>query len=268
MSQEIWHPLLIGPFLWLVGIAGMGSVAYVLLKWSGVEERRKELSWTLFVSMVLATILVIADLSRSWNLIPALWSAIAGGTFNVMGSWMSVGIVLLILGILFTLLLAIRNTGVKQLSAVVDTRGFESVMILLGVLLTIYSGFLIATTPGIPFWNTALIPLLWMISSSKSAVSLVKVLIYNESVSKSATKYGLGLSVTELISLFALINLAMYGSRAAKLSAETLAYGGLAIVFWVGVIILGILLPLFMGLVKKKGKVLGIAATVLSLMGA
>ncbi|MCC6066972.1 MAG: hypothetical protein LM562_04280 [Pyrobaculum sp.] len=56
--QEIWTPLLIGPFLWLAGLAGMGSVAYVLLRQARVGHL-KAFRWVLFISVVAATVFVV-----------------------------------------------------------------------------------------------------------------------------------------------------------------------------------------------------------------
>ncbi|AFA39448.1 Formate-dependent nitrite reductase, membrane component [Pyrobaculum oguniense TE7] len=269
--QEIWAPWLIGPFLWFAGIAGMGSVAYVLLKWIGVEEKRKELSWTLLISMALALVFVIADLSRPWNVASAIMSAVFGGTFGWTRSWMAVGIVLLLTGLLLTLLLALRNSGVKVLAPLTDAKWFDALLALVGIAITVYSGFLIAAAPGVPFWNTPLLPVLWIISASLCAVALVKLMIHHEAMSKAATRYGVALDAAELLAIFALINLALYGgSVAAKQSAHTLAYGELAPIFWIGLVGIGVVIPLLLGLImlKKENKYLGIAAAVLALIGA
>ncbi len=41
---------------------------------------------------------------------------------------------------------------------------FNGIFALLGVCCTIYSGFLLTQAVGISLWNTALIPLLWIMS--------------------------------------------------------------------------------------------------------
>jgi len=142
--QEIWNPWLIGPFLWLAGISGMTAVAYVLLKWSGVEEKRRELSWATFISIVLALVFVIADLSRPWNMPSAIMSAVFGGTFGWTRSWMAVGIALLLVMLVLTLLVVLRHTGAGALRPLVDAKWFDALLLLVGVAVMIYSGFLIA----------------------------------------------------------------------------------------------------------------------------
>ena len=118
--QEIWTPLLIGPFLWLAGLAGMGSVAYVLLRQARVDHL-KAFSWVLFISVVAATVFVVADLSRPWNLVNALPTSFFTGQFGLFRSWMAVGIVLLSVAMLLLFLVALRHTiNIKILNIVVD----------------------------------------------------------------------------------------------------------------------------------------------------
>ncbi|MEM4810857.1 MAG: molybdopterin oxidoreductase, partial [Thermofilum sp.] len=99
MFQEIWDPWLIGPFLWFAGIAGMGSVAYSLLRLFKIEEKLKELSLVIFASVVLGLVFVIADLSRPANMPAAILSSLAQGIFiaKLTESWMTLGITLLFL---------------------------------------------------------------------------------------------------------------------------------------------------------------------------
>ncbi len=139
------------------------------------------------------------------------------------------------------------------------------------LLVTIYSGFLIAAAPGIPFWNTALIPVLWMLSASVCAMALTELMIHRDDITKFIVRAGGGLKVAELIAVLALVNLAMYGtSTAAKTSGWALAYGPPAPAFWGGVVAVGILIPLAIGLVNWRREItlLLAAAAILALIGA
>jgi len=67
------------------------------------------------------------------------------------------------------------------------------------------------------------------------------------------------------------VNLAIYGgSAAARMSGWAHAYGPFAPAFWGGVVLMGILIPLAMGLVswKRENRALILAAAALALMGA
>jgi formate-dependent nitrite reductase membrane component NrfD len=269
--QEIWDPLLIGPFLWLAGMAGMGAVAYVLLRQAKVDNL-KTFSWVLFISIVAALVFVVADLSRPWNLVNALTTSFFTGKFGLFRSWMAVGIVLLSVAALLLFLVALRHTvNIKMLSAVVDAGWFGVLLAAVGLLVTIYSGFLIAAAPGVPFWNTALIPVLWLLSASVCALALTELLIHRDDVAKFTVRAGTALEVAELIAVLALVNLAIYGgTTAARSSGWALVYGPLAPAFWGGVVAVGILTPLAIGLVswRREIRLLLTVAAILALIGA
>jgi formate-dependent nitrite reductase membrane component NrfD len=269
--QEVWTPLLIGPFLWLAGLAGMGSVAYVLLRQAKVDNL-KAFSWVLFISIVVALVFVVADLSQPWNLVNALTTSFFTGQFGLFRSWMAVGIVLILVAMVLLFLVALRHTtNIKMLNAVVDAGWFGVLLAAVGVLVTIYSGFLIAAAPGIPFWNTPLLPVLWLLSASVCALALTELMIHRDDITKFTVRANIALEVAELIAVLALVNLAIYGvNTAASTSGWALAYGPLAPAFWGGVVAVGILIPLAIGLIswRREIKPLLTAAAILALIGA
>jgi protein NrfD len=269
--QEIWNPLLIGPFLWLAGLAGMGAVAYVLLRQAKVDNL-KAFSWVLFIAIVAATVFVVADLSRPWNLVNALTTSFFTGQFGLFRSWMALGIVLLSVAMVLLFLVALRHTtNIKMLNAVVDAGWFGVLLAAVGLLVTIYSGFLIAAAPGIPFWNTALIPVLWILSASVCALALTELMIHRDDVTKFTVRANIALEVAELIAVLALVNLAIYGgTTAAKTSGWALTNGPLAPAFWGGVVAVGILIPFAIELLswRREIKPLLTAAAILALIGA
>jgi protein NrfD len=256
--QEIWNPLLIGPFLWLAGIAGMGAVAYVLLRQAKVDNL-KAFSWVLFISIVATLVFVVADLSRPWNLVNALTTSFFTGKFGLFRSWMAVGIVLILVAMVLLFLVALRHTtNIKMLNAVVDAGWFGALLAAVGVLVTIYSGFLIAAA-------------LWLLSASVCALALTELMIHRDDTTKFIIRAGSGLKVAELIAVLALVNLAIYGgSTAARISGWALVYGPLAPAFWGGVVAVGILTPLAIGLVSWRREIrpLLTVAAILALIGA
>ncbi|MEM1517068.1 MAG: NrfD/PsrC family molybdoenzyme membrane anchor subunit [Thermofilum sp.] len=273
MFQEIWSPWLIGPFLWFAGIAGMGSVAYSLLRLFKIEEKLKELSLVIFASVVLGLVFVIADLSRPANMPAAILSSLAQGIFiaKLTESWMTLGITLLFLLLILSLLLTLRHAAVPALAKLTDAKWYLVLLALIGFLVTVYSGFLISSAPGIPFWNTALIPVLWVLSASICAIAVLKILVHSEHVSRFLTRAGLGLDIGELLALVALLNVPLYaGPEAARASAAALLVGPLAPAFWIGVVLVGVLAPMALGflLMRKEDRKLGLAAASLYLVGA
>ncbi|MGC8836187.1 MAG: NrfD/PsrC family molybdoenzyme membrane anchor subunit [Infirmifilum sp.] len=271
--QEIWSPWLIGPFLWLAGIAGMGSVAYALMKFSKVEEKLRELSFVIFASVVLGLFFVVADLSRPLNVPFAIISSLSQGVFiaKLAQSWMTIGITLLSLLLLMTFALVLRHTVAEGLSRITDRLWYLTLLAIIGFLVTIYSGFLISSASGVPFWNTGLIPLLWIISASICAIAVLKIMTRGEEIAHLLTRAGLSLDVAELVAVFALVASPLYaGPEAARESAQALVSGELAIYFWLGVVIVGIIVPIALGLqlLRREDRRLGLAAALCALLGA
>jgi len=56
-------------FLWFIGIAGMGSVAYFFV-------RRAALAYVIFGSLVVGLLFVVSHLGRWWNLPRTLWTMV------------------------------------------------------------------------------------------------------------------------------------------------------------------------------------------------
>jgi formate-dependent nitrite reductase membrane component NrfD len=273
MFQEVWNPVVLGFFLWFAGIAGMGSVAYVLMRLSKVEEKLKELSIVIFASIVLALVFVVADLSRPFNMPFAILQSLLSGTFivKIFVSWMSFGISVLALLLLLSLLILLRHTFMPGLQKLTDQKWYLVLTGLIGFLVVIYSGFLIADAPGIPFWNNSLIPVLWIFSASVCAVAILKILVKNESITRFLTRAGLALEIGELVSLAALMNVSLYsGIEAAQESAAELLLGSLASAFWLFVVIIGVLVPLSLGflLLKRENRNLALISAICGLIGA
>ncbi|MEM2597929.1 MAG: NrfD/PsrC family molybdoenzyme membrane anchor subunit, partial [Thermofilum sp.] len=238
-----------------------------------IEEKLKELSLVIFASVVLGLVFVIADLSRPANMPAAILSSLAQGIFiaKLTESWMTLGITLLFLLLILSLLLTLRHAAVPALAKLTDAKWYLVLLALIGFLVTVYSGFLISSAPGIPFWNTALIPVLWVLSASICAIAVLKILVHSEHVSRFLTRAGLGLDIGELLALVALLNVPLYaGPEAARASAAALLVGPLAPAFWIGVVLVGVLAPMALGflLMRKEDRKLGLAAASLYLVGA
>ena len=267
---------LIAIFLWLAGIAGMGSVAYY---W----YRRASLAITLLISIILALIFVVSDLTRPWNVPNAIFSALLTGTYNWF-SWMALGIVLLVIQLILLLVISYRHLvgdkikWLRWLSSMASSNIFVGIVSLFGFLVTIYSGFLISQASGIPLWNTPLIPVLWLVSASICAVALVEILWLLETKEHDerllgVTRIGFSIDLFELFVVLTFIYVSLtVGTLGTVLGAERIYRGELAPITWIGVIGLGITYPALVGIytlaTKKHNKALIISAAVLALLGA
>ncbi len=114
--------------------------------------------------------------------------------------------------------------------------------------LVIYTGFVLLASRPISFWNNPLLPILFVSVSIASGISLAEIIhtfspqdIGNPELLKAAGPWGV--SITALL-LFVYLAGNFYSSVTAKESLTYLLKGPLALLFYGGVVFLGLLLPL------------------------
>jgi len=264
---------LIAIFLWLAGIAGMGSVAYY---W----YRKASMAYTLLMSIILALIFVIADLTRPWNVPNAILTALVSGTYNWY-SWMALGIILLLIQTLLLLIVSANHVfkgRMRSLALIAESKTYLIILGFFGFLVTIYSGFLISQASGISLWNTPAIPILWILSASTCAVALIEIFVSASpetmsEIKETGVRIGFSIDVFEIFTILAFLYTAFtIGTVGASLGAEKILFGELSPLFWIGVIGLGTLYPAMVGaytiLTRKINRPLIISAAVLALIGA
>ncbi len=262
-------------FLWFVGIAGMGSVAYYFV-------RRRPLALVIFGSLAVGLLLVVSHLGRWWNLPRTLWIMVVNFDFN-FSSWMLIGITLLSVHLLATLILVIaqlpflsgRFGWLGWTKTLNDSNLFVGLFAALGVSVTVYSGFLITQAAGVPLWNTALIPVLWVISGSIAAIAVLELMYVvgwvDESVSAFGVRLGMGLDAAKLLAVLAFLHIGLtIGNAGARIGAQSMASGELALMTWGGIVAIGILVPLAIGaytVLRGKNKPLIALSAVSALAG-
>ncbi len=261
-------------FLWFVGIAGMGSVAYYFV-------RKAALSYVIFGSLAVGLVLVVSHLGRWWNLPRTLWVMVTSGIFNYT-SWMIVGIVLLSVHLVLSVIIVashipwLQRVGWLTWTATLSRANpYLALYAFLGFMATVYSGFLITQAAGIPLWNTSLIPVLWVVSGSIAAIAVIELMyvfgLIESNVSSLAVRLGIGLDAIKLLAVLGFLHVALaYGSAGARIGATAMASGEYALMTWGGVIGLGILVPLAIGaytVLVRKSKALLVVSSVAALAG-
>ncbi|MBI2848312.1 MAG: polysulfide reductase NrfD [Chloroflexi bacterium] len=113
-------------------------------------------------------------------------------------------------------------------------------------LMGIYSGFIMSYCQSVPFWNSALLPLVFLFAGVADGFALIMAIgLADPQVNILAAENGsrILLVVNALIIATYLWN-ANYTSQTSKYSAMQLLKGNLAFSFWVGIIACGIVIPL------------------------
>lgn len=134
----------------------------------------------------------------------------------------------------------------------------------------IYCGFMMSYCKSVPFWNTGLLPIVFVIMGIADGLALIMAigLLAGEPpeffhTMEIASRWGLIINAV-LIGTY-LIN-ASYQSVTAELSVKQLVVGRVATAFWVGVVILGIAVPLIISIASIWAGTLSPPLLVLAIM--
>lgn len=208
------------------------------------------------VSVMVGCLFLLADLTRP----QAAWRLIS----RPQSSWMSRGVIgissFAILALFYIFLLVSEPNGWASLGR--PWSGGSAAMTALGMLVGFgalfvcsYPGFLLGTMRSISFWNGAYLPALFLVSALLGGFGVLYLLPLNwEALPglNSLPMLGLGLVIFELLLLLGLVWLAQ--SESIRRSVLLLTKGELRFQFFIGVIGIGLLAPLFiMGLIAAGG---------------
>ncbi len=126
---------------------------------------------------------------------------------------------------------------------------------ILGALLGVYTGILLSTLTGRPLWNSSVLGILFLVSGLSSAAAFVHMIakdVYERELLAKADNGFLSLELI-VVALF-LIGL-MTSSASQKAAAALLISGPFAAFFWVFVIGIGMVIPLFIQLLAVNHKI-------------
>lgn len=187
------------------------------------------------VAVGAGTLLLVADLVNPWHLL-----AILGNP----ASWIFWGVVLLTI----YLVLAATYLVIDLLPGGRPVPALAHAAAVVGLLVALYTGFLVSSAPAIPFWNTPALPLLFLVSAASTAAALL--LVYGALSGKrlhelAPMQHLLGrldvaLIGAEVLILLAYLNFVRLSPEAARRSAHLLL-GSPG--FLLGFLLAGLLLP-------------------------
>lgn len=285
-------------YLFLLGVSAGGSMLSVLLKRSGLAGERPDENNILRVNALLAPIsitigllLLIFHLTKPWT----FWYLM----FNYSStSIMSVGVMLfqvymasliLWLVIIFkSVVLGLLKRFLPKLVGLADkiiriaakfTNVIELVVLLTSIALGAYTGFLLSALVSYPMLNNPVLPILFLASGTSSGIAaliLFTLLCTKENThSKSLAflhRFETPVVLIEAFLLFAFFFGLYLGGGQKTVAFKTALLGGFwSNVFWIGVVGIGIVLPLLLNAVAKDAlkhnKIFMMLVAVLGLIG-
>ena len=169
-------------------------------------------------------------------------------------SWISRGILFilsfLLLGILYFLPFVVSGLPWEKGTSLGGVVGVLAALAALGVMT--YTGFVLSYSPAIPFWNTTLLPIIFIIYANMGGTAVIFFL--NPFLEKSAVNLKV-LETLEIFLLLAAVGLILvylltsyYTQVGARESVRMILRGRLALPFFLGVVLVGLVIPLAISL--------------------
>ncbi|CAB1128557.1 Polysulfide reductase chain C [Candidatus Hydrogenisulfobacillus filiaventi] len=250
--QTVWGwPIAI--YLYLGGLGGGSAVlAYLTAARMGrsteIGKRIEQFGMAAgFVLLAVGTVLLVFDLDDPWHLMYILGNP---------RSWIFWGVILISL---FLILSALYLAGVilpsriqaKWVGAISARLGTWSAgAAVTGLLVALYTGFLVSMAPAIGFWNTPTLPLLFVVSALSTGAALLMLGFSRPGEGALAARavqfweqLDIALIGLELLILLAFFNYFRDAAESARTSARFLLKSP---GFLVGFVLAGLVVPWFM----------------------
>ncbi|WP_276709140.1 NrfD/PsrC family molybdoenzyme membrane anchor subunit [Campylobacter rectus] len=275
--NEIYWPWPIAVYLFLAGLSAGAMMVALLVKWN-YHKKQDDSIWDAMVkagaivapiTICVGLALLVLDLGKPLSF---YWILIK---YN-FGSVMSIGVALLLLYTPFAFLFAIiifeeeiEKYGflalLRPISRLIRSfaplsKTIETLLFILAIGVGVYTGFLLSAITKLPLWNTPILPILFLTSGFSSGIAaniLVGLCCFKHLIHEENVKYLLVLDLRAVlfeIPLIAVLFLGLYfeGGTSALAAKQALTTGQYALIFWLGVVGLGLLTPIAIALTALK----------------
>lgn len=290
--QTVWG-LQPGLYLFLGGVgAGTFFVAGLVHLITKAHQRVVSVAmWCSIAFLAVGLGLLITELSAPLRAL-MMWRSFS----HLTSSWMAIGAWLLFAAMICFAAAALVTT--KTTSRLLPlAEGVQAAIgkvataagMVLGLCVAVYTGILLMKAPGVPFWHTELLPLLFTVSALDTGVAFTAILFaalepqaHGVSRVLEASTACLIVAESVVLTLFATTMLAGgtplfetmepgYAATAAA-SAQSWLSGQLAVPFWALLVVIGLAIPLALDVVQlarrcEKARVLAIVSGICVLIG-
>jgi polysulfide reductase chain C len=219
----------------------------------------------MFIAWLLAMAAGVVDMAHLSKPLRAWRIALRPGS-----SWISRGFILIFL---FIGAAAIQMAISQWASGNAWETIFKVIAGILAFGVAIYSGFAVGVVGAIKLWNSAVIPILYVITGLTGGLAVILLASLNQDAVKiiNVANYMLIALVVYTIFVAVYLWMATYSSVAARDSVARVLKGNVAPVFWLGVVTFGIIAPIVMvapfSLSQETSSVVFAVAAVCNLAG-
>jgi len=239
-------------YLWMAGMAGGAFFAAFLAERFAGLNNNKLLKLSTYFGVPLAiigVILLIVELGqplRFWH----LFTEFDAASPMSLGTWIL--LVWIVIAVVMVILWWAQNNILKGMSGTVGSliKLLGWIELIFSVLVIAYTGVLLAVS-GQPLWaSTAFLPALFVASAVSTGVALLILTssigrsIPNRIIGRLAEADAIVIGIELLVLIGYVIWMAISGMMGAGDALSVLISGTLAVPFWLGVVLVAVLIPL------------------------
>ena len=259
----VWGPM-IAIYLFLAGAAAGAylTASLISFKYPSAKLMRK---WgRIIVPVLLGVGLLMLMLDAEAGLKNPLRFF---GLINNPGSVMTIGVYIICVFMPIALVVAVLSLLNKGVPHWLDILGDIGAVCLAG-----YTGFLLGDSLGVPLWHNSVLPALFVVSaltSGMALVALIGIFAERDQYEKMSIlrPIHIALAVLEIVLIAAMLVIASGKGAAGAESVSMIMTGSLAVPFWLGIVCIGLLMPLVLDVVSSRKAGQGVAGEAVAQSG-
>jgi formate-dependent nitrite reductase membrane component NrfD len=240
---------------WIEGHGVLIAIAFFLGGISGglyLASLYFDSIWGMFIAWLAACLMGMTDMAhlskplRFWRMI-----------LKPRSSWISRGFIFIWLFLGFTAIQLVLSYWLPGAAETV----FKVLAGIMAFGVAIYSGFVVGFVGAIKLWNSAIVPILFVIAGFSGGLAVLLLASLGDAAESTSVAEIMRLALIGY-AVFAAIYLwiSTYESEAARDSVMRVLKGGIAPVFWLGVVLLGIIIPIIILFATSASAAFAIAA--------
>lgn len=237
--EPIWG-VPIALYLFLAGMGGGAFITAAVIRWKypQVVSMRTFAHYLSFVAVAIGLVLLMVD-ARAGFMNPLRFALL----LTNFGSVMTWGVVFLAVFMVINLIVCVLDFRTKEVPWALEVVGS-----VFGVFVGVYTGALLGVAHTFPLWNSALLPILFLVSAVSTGAAAV--LLYGAAKRPEELKQ-IGwvktahyfFPIVELVLVAALMFVTFYNADAGANSVLSLLVGKYALAFWIGFVVVGLVGP-------------------------
>jgi formate-dependent nitrite reductase membrane component NrfD len=189
------------------------------------------ISWLLALCMGISYMIHLGQPLQSWRMF-----------MKPQTSWISRGFIFIMLFIGLTTITLILRQWFPDAEGAITT--FKVLAGIFAFAQSIYTGFAVSYVSAIKLWNSAILPILFVVCGFSGGLAILVGISLNSSqidIMENITRITL---IAFAVILIVYLWNTTYSSTAAKEAVARLMGGGVGVVFWIGVVVLGVIIPI------------------------